>query len=74
MARDSNICITPIIYNGGQQDILIAIRLTLGVQRLSNDINSQLFGATIQEVDLIDTCVSSKIIFGGHDMWLDMIA
>ena len=57
MARDGGISIAPIVNNRVQQDILIAIRLTLGVQRLSNDINSQLFGATIQEVDLIDTCV-----------------
>ena len=57
MARDDNIGIAPVINNGVQQDILIAISITLGIQHLSDDICGQFFGTAIREANLVDLCV-----------------
>ena len=49
------------IYNGIQQDIFTALRVTLGIKGLSDGIRGQLFGVAIQETDLIDTSVHGRL-------------
>ena len=41
MGRNSDISIVPIVFNGVEQDILIAVSIKLGIQCLSDDIGDQ---------------------------------
>ena len=61
----SGLHLAPEIHNGIQEDILIAISITLGIQHLSNDVCSMLFGATIEEMYFIDMSVQSELCVQG---------